>query len=346
MDSPQGLQTLYYKQNRLKQLRALCHAARTGSISAAAESLFLSQPSVSLQIQALEREFGVTLFERRGPQIKLTPEGELLYQLARPLVEGMDKLHEVFAARYGKLESGELNVAAGESTILYILPETLRKFADNYPGIQLKLHNVTGRDGLAMLRADTADFAVGSMLDVPEDIVYHPVVSYDPMLITPIGHPLAKKKRLQLTDISPYGLILPPRHLSTWAMVDSVFRQQNVPYHVTLEAGGWEVIKKYVALGLGVSIVSGVCLTGHERVARKSLTRFFPKRSYGVVYRKGKFLSPQAKRFIEMMEAWSSQASNNSEDASGRSSRLPPNRSGDGESGLSSHRPARRTRLL
>ena len=332
MDKPHGLQTLYYKQNRLKQLRALCHAARTGSISAAAESLFLNSRSNSvtpnsLQIQALEREFGVTLFERRGPQIKLTPEGELLYQLARPLVEGVDKLHEVFAARYGKLESGELNVAAGESTILYILPEPLREFADSYPGIQLKLHNVTGRDGLAMLRADTADFAVGSMLDVPEDIVYHPVVSYDPMLIAPIGHPLAKKKRLQLTDISPYGLILPPRHLSTWAMVDTVFRQHNVPYHVALEAGGWEVIKKYVELGLGVSIVSGVCLTGHERVARK-------------------FLSPQAKRFIEMMEAWSGQAGNKPDAASARSSRLAQDRSGDGESGLSTRGPAWRTRLI
>jgi len=344
MDKPQGLQTLYYKQNRLKQLRALCHAARTGSISAAAESLFLSQPSVSLQIQALEREFGVTLFERRGPQIKLTPEGELLYQLARPLVDGVDKLHEVFAARYGRLESGELNVAAGESTILYILPDPLRQFADTYPGIQLKLHNVTGRDGLAMLRADTADFAVGSMLEVPEDIVYHPVVSYDPTLITPLDHPLASRKPLELTDISPYGLILPPRHLSTWAMVETVFRQHNVPYHVALEAGGWEVIKKYVELGLGVSIVSGVCLTGHERVARISLTRFFPKRSYGVVYRKGKFLSPQAKRFIEMMEAWSAQALTNPPTASGRSSRTRPNRRGGGENIVSGHGSARRKR--
>lgn len=103
---------LYYKQNRLKQLRAFCQAARTGSISLAAEALFLSQPSVSLQIQALEREFDTSLFERRGPNIKLTPEGALLYKLAEPLVEGIDKLHETFAAHNGKLESGELNIAA------------------------------------------------------------------------------------------------------------------------------------------------------------------------------------------------------------------------------------------
>lgn len=295
--------TLYYKQNRLKQLRAFCHAARAGSISAAAEALFLSQPSVSLQIQALEREFRITLFERRGPQIKLTPEGELLYELAFPLVEGIDKLNETFAARFGNLESGELNIAAGESTILYVLPEPTKRFAETYPKIRMKLHNVTGRDGMAMLRADQADLAIGSMLEVPDDVVYKPIVSYNPALITPLDHPLAKKKQITLEDISPYGLILPPRHLSTWAMVDLTFRKHNVTYRVALEAGGWEVIKKYVELGLGISIVTDVCLTGTERVARIPLGKYFPKRSYGIVYRKGKFLSPQAKRFIEMMEA-------------------------------------------
>ena len=293
---------LYYKQNRLKQLRAFCFTARTGSISLAAEELFLSQPSVTLQIQALEREMDITLFERRGPHIKLTPEGEILYQLADPLVEGIDKLRESFAAHYGKLESGELNIAAGESTILYILPEWIKKFAEAYPRIRIKLHNVTGRDGMAMLRADEADFAVGSMLEVPEDIIYRPNVTYDTVLITPKDHPLAGREKIRLEEISPYGLILPPRHLSTWGTVKTVFSQHNVAFQVALEAGGWEVIKKYVELGLGVSIVSDVCLTDTDRVARIPLEHYFPGRSYGIVMRKGKFLSPQARRFIDMMD--------------------------------------------
>jgi len=293
---------LYYKQNRLKQLRAFCFAARTGSISLAAEELFLSQPSVTLQIQALEREMEITLFERRGPIIKLTPEGEILYQLADPLVQGIDKLQESFSAQYGKLESGELNIAAGESTILYILPEPLKRFAEAYPRIRIKLHNVTGRDGMSMLRADEADFAVGSMLEVPEDIIYRPSVTFDTVLITPPDHPLAGRENLRLQEISPYGLILPPRHLSTWGTVKTVFSQHNVSFQVSLEAGGWEVIKKYVELGLGISIVSDVCLTPDDKVARIPLGHYFPGRSYGIVLRKGKFLSPQAKRFIEMMD--------------------------------------------
>ncbi|SEH07776.1 HTH-type transcriptional activator CmpR [Candidatus Venteria ishoeyi] len=293
---------IYYKHNRLKQLRAFCYAARTGSVSQAAEALFLSQPSVTLQIQALERDIQVKLFERRGPKISLTPEGEALYQLSDPLVEGIDKLPETFAAQFGSLESGELNIAAGESTILYILPECITKFAKTYPQVQIKLHNVTGRDGMTMLRADEADFAVGSMLEVPEDIIYHPSMSFDPCLITPLDHPLANRKSVTLKEISPYGLILPPRHLSTWRMVDLVFTQNNATYEVALEAGGWEIVKKYVEIGLGVSIVTDICLTDCDKVSRIPLNEYFPKRSYGIVLRKGKFLSPQAKSFIEMMD--------------------------------------------
>lgn len=300
-DSP-----LYYKNSRLKQLRAFSQVVRNGSISKAAEKLFLSQPSVSLQIQALERELNATLFERRGPSLKLTPEGEVLYQLADPLVEGIDRLQENFAAHFGKIDSGELNIGAGESTILYILPEPVRRFVEAYPGVTLKMHNVTGRDGLKMLRSDEIDFAVGSMLDVPEDIEYTPVVTYDPMLIAPKDHPLAIKARdggkVTLEDVSHYGLILPPSHLSTWRIVKYVFQQHNLTFSVTLEAGGWEVIKKYVELGMGISIVTDICLTGDEKLCRIPLTEYFPQRGYGLVLRKGRFMSPQARRFIEIME--------------------------------------------
>jgi len=296
---------VYYKQNRLKQLRAFCHAAQTGSISEAAERVFLSQPTVSLQVQALERELETILFERRGPKIRLTPEGEILLKLAQPLVEGMDKLHETFSAQQGLLEAGELNIAAGESTILYVLPGPMKRFSEAYPKIRIKLHNVTGgRDGLSRLRANEADLAVGAMPEVPDDIIYKPIITYDPALIVPLDHPLAAKEKVKLEDISPYGLILPPPSLTTWRMVDLIFRQHNLKFRSGLEAGGWEVIKRYVELGMGISIVTDLCLTGDEKLVRFPLDDYFPKRTYGIVLRRGKYLSPQAKRFIDDMEKY------------------------------------------
>lgn len=293
-----------YKGDRLKPLRAFCQTARLGSVSRAAEALFVSQPAVTQQLQALERELGVRLFERSGRRLVPTREGETLYELARPLVEGIDGLDGVFRERLRGLDAGELHVAAGSSTILYLLPRIVEAFRTAQPEVRLILHNVTGAGGLDLLRSDEVDLAVGSMLDVPADLDYAPVYRFDPMLIAPPGHPLATKRELALADLSPYGLILPPQRLTTYRLVDLVFQQHRVPYAVALEVGGWEVIKQYVAMGLGISIVTSICLTDadRERLAARSLARWFPMRSYGVVMRKGKYLSPQARAFVDLIK--------------------------------------------
>ena len=292
-----------YKGSRLKPLRAFCQVARLGSVSRAAEALYLSQPAVSLQLQALEREYGVRLLERSGRRLVLTREGELLYELARPLVEGIDGLDAAFQERMRGLDAGTLEVAAGSSTILYLLPRIVAAYRQQHPEVRLTLHNVTGAGGLELLRSDAVDLAVGSMLDVPGDLDYAPVYRFEPMLIVPPGHPLADKPQLQLQDLSPYGLILPPRRLTTYRMVDLVFQRNRVPYTVALEVGGWEVIKQYVAMGMGISIVTAICLTEADqgRLVARSLAAFFPARSYGVVMRRGKYLSPQARAFVELI---------------------------------------------
>ncbi len=296
------MQHNHYKQNRLKQLQAFCHAAQAQSMSKAAEKMFLSQPSISLLIKALEKDLGGHLFERRGPRIRLTTEGKMLLNLAMPLVEGIDSLAESFQEQCNNLVTGSLNIAAGESTTLYLLPDIVSRFAGRYPHIQVKLHNVPGREGLALVQKGEVDFAVGPMLGVPDDIWYSPLISYEPVLITPLGHPLTAKRRVSLQDISPYSLIMPPQSMSTRIIIDVVFQQHNIDFKVQMEAGGWEVIKKYVEMALGISIVTSICLTGNEKLACIPLTDYFPVRSYGLVLRRGKFISPAARRFIEIMQ--------------------------------------------
>jgi DNA-binding transcriptional LysR family regulator len=293
----------YYKGNRQKQLRAFVYTVKLGTLTRAAEALFLSQPSISLQLKALERELGVVLLERTRRRITLTDSGEVLYEMARPLVEGWESLDRDFHSKIKGLQAGRLTIAAGSSTIQYLLPELVRTYRERFPTVQLQLANVTGKDGLALLRADEADFAVGSMLDVPNDIAWAPVYHYDPMLIMPLDHPLAARADIRLEDLSPYGLILPPQRLTTYRLVDLVFQQRQVPYTVAIEVGGWDVIKQYVAMGLGISIVTGICITDsdRERLAVRNLRRYFPQRSYGVVMRKGKFLSTEARAFIDLI---------------------------------------------
>jgi len=294
----------YYKGNRLKQLRAFCYAVKFGSIARAAEALFLSPSSVSLQLSALEKELGAHLLERTRPRLALTSEGQMLYDLARPLVEGVESLDQHFRTQRQGMDQGEVNIAAGASTIQYLLPPLVRDYRERFADVRLQLSNVTGKDGLALLRSDQVDFAVGSMLDVPHDLSYEPVHWFDPMLIMPLDHPLASKADVALEELSPYGLILPPQRLTTYRLVDLVFQQRRVPYRVAIEVGGWEVIKQYVAMGLGISIVTGICLTEDDkaRLAVRNMRRYFPQRSYGVVVRKGKYLSAHARAFIDLIK--------------------------------------------
>lgn len=287
-----------YKQNRLAQLRGFCYAARFKSISKAAEKMLMSQPSVSLQIKALERELGVQLFLRNGPRISLTYDGQRLLELAGPLVESMDGLAASFNAVRESAERGVVNVAAGGSTLQYLMPQFVEAFARNHPLVDVRLHNLTGKAGLEMLRSNEIDFAVGPLLGTLSDVIFHPIVTYEPMLITRKDHPLARRKRITLKEIAKYPLILPPKNLSTHRIVEAVLTDHSLDYDVKLEVGGYDVIKKYVQLGLGISIVMSHCLAEGDHLHAVSVKRYFPSRTYGIVLSKGRTLSPAAKEFV------------------------------------------------
>lgn len=147
-------------------------------MSKASELLFASQPTISLQIKTLEDQLGVKLFERHGPKLSLTTEGEILYNIVQPLVAGIDHIKDTFMAQYGNLTTGQLTITAEEPTILYTLPEPIKQFVDQYPGIRLKVANISGDEGHKMLMSDEADISIMSLLTVPDSLKYHAFVSY------------------------------------------------------------------------------------------------------------------------------------------------------------------------
>src|SRR4029453_4990495 len=188
-----------------------------------------------------------------------------------------------FRQRRNEVDEGRIEIAAGWSTILYVLPKYVGAFRRAHPKIELRLHNVTGLEGMERLRTGLVDFAVGPLMQVPADIEFHPMVSYEAVVITCLGHPLARQKKLTLEEISRYPLILPPRNLSTWGNGDNPFKKHGLNYQVSMEVGGWDVIKKYVELGLGISIIISIGIAGQEKLEVIPAGEFFPMRTYGVV---------------------------------------------------------------
>ena len=132
----------------------------------AAERLLLSQPAVSLHVRELEHELEAVLFERHGPRISLTRAGECLYQLAMPLVEGMNRLPDVFAEEHddGNV-SGVLNVASGDAGTVYVLPRVLKRLRDQSPGIRVRVSTSVFDKGLDLLLDDEVELLLGAAGD-------------------------------------------------------------------------------------------------------------------------------------------------------------------------------------
>jgi len=288
--------------DRLKQLRAFCHAARLGSITRAAEYLYTSQPAVSQQVRALEEELLVTLFERSGPRISLSAPGRRLYAAAMPVVVGMDRLPDTFAERHRGELSGEFRIAAGRTSATYLVPALLKPFLERHPGTRVNVRTGTGRERLDWLRAYEVDIAFGAVDVPPPDLSFHFTTSSRYFLITAEDHALAGRESVDLAEAVKYPAIVPPSGTSLRRAADLVIRQHRLAIDAVMEVGGWSVVKRYVEAGVGLSIVPDLCLTERDRVWRAPFDRYFSDRRYGVLMRRDQAPSLAAERFVQLVD--------------------------------------------
>lgn len=292
--------------DRLKQLRAFCHAARLESMSKAAERLDITQPAVSQHIRALEREFATTFFERRGPRIALTPAGAGLFRLAMPLVQGVERLPETFAAHVNDEVAGEVRVLAGVTAATFLLPDYLKRFRAVHEGVKVTLRTGGLADGLGLLHNREVDFALGGMETVPERLEFHPFRTCRYVLIAPPGHPLTEGSRTAgPRDIASWPIVMPARGTSAREAGELAARHFGVALKVAVETRGWSVIKQLVERGIGIAFVPDMCVGESDAVRmvpiEKRVAQAIRPLSYGVILSRPEFLPLAARRLIQTM---------------------------------------------
>lgn len=293
---------LHPRRDRLKQLRAFCHAARLRSISRAAEQIFASQPAVSQQVRTLEDELAVALFERSGPRIALTPAGARLYQIASPLVEGLDRLPDTFVEQHRGIASGSLNVAAGQTTAAMVLPDWLGKFRHRHPDIRVNVRIADGRQRIRWLRAYEVDVVLAAVDLPPPDLDFRPVFSSEIVFITPEDHPLAGRETVDLSEIAAFPAVTHNASHYASEVTDIIMRQHGQVANTVLEVDGWNAIKEYVEAGVGVSAIPDICISERDRVWSIPASQYFLSRIYGVLTRRDELLSLAASWFIRVVE--------------------------------------------
>jgi DNA-binding transcriptional LysR family regulator len=235
----------------LRHLRSFCTAARVQGISKAANQLDIGQPTVSMHIKKLEEELGVILFERIKRPIQLTPVGNTLAQMISPMIDNLDNLitEDVIAGW-----EMPVTIGAPHTVIPHLLLESVGLFRKTYPNTPLHIRSGHRREVLQMVRNREIDLGIIPGRDHSFDLDFRNLSPYETVLITPLEHPLLSKPVKSFAEIASYPLILMEQSTFTRSLLESEFRNNGLGYEIVMELQNMDYIKRYVALGMGISV--------------------------------------------------------------------------------------------
>ena len=239
----------------LHHLRVFAAVAEHGGFSRAAAALRLSQPAVSKTVQDLERQVGLSLFDRSGRAPRLTEAGDVLFARARELF-GVERAAEDELSAFRGLERGILRVGASTTVATYFLPPLLARFHAQHPGVMLRVASANTRAIARRLLEGRLDIALVEGPVSHERVTVVPWREDELVVIAPAAHPLVHRKRVVAADLSGEPFILREPGSGTRMVAESALAEAGVHPGATVQLGSTEAIKQAVAAGLGLAVVS------------------------------------------------------------------------------------------
>lgn len=284
-----------------RQLEIFESIARLGSFTRASEELFLTQPTVSMQMKKLTETIGVPLIEQIGKKLHLTPDGRELAQATREILGIMDRYTMSVAERQG-LKQGQLRLMA-ITTASYFAPRLLGEFARLYPGIEVSLR-VTNKEQVLASIADNLDdlYFLGQPPD-DIDVIATPIMDNPIVVIAAPDHPLARNKKIRLERLAQEPWLMREKGSGTRNAIERRFDENGIALRPRLELGSNEAIKQAILAGLGVSALSRHTLTLNQpgQFAILDVEGFPILRHWYAVYPAGRQLSVVARAFLDYL---------------------------------------------
>ncbi|MBC8280932.1 MAG: LysR family transcriptional regulator [Chloroflexi bacterium] len=285
----------------LRQLISFYHVARLRSVSKAARTLELGQPTVTTHLRKLEDEFEIVLFDRIKRPIQLTSEGAILLELVTPVVQAVDTLKTQMDYSENR---GSFVVGAYPDLVMHHLPPGIQVFSNTYPDVRIQLMARPYVPLLRLVRSGEIDlaFCAPPPADDPS-LEFQELFKFDVVLMTPLNHPLLQQTNVSLSDLSPWPLILSGPESLTRQKVEQELRNQGVNWDVVLSLDDTESIKRYVETGMGVAVCADFTLhqQDHDRLGVVRLDHIFESSVIGVCTLKGKFLGQAVRNFIDVL---------------------------------------------
>jgi DNA-binding transcriptional LysR family regulator len=286
----------------LDYLTTFLEIAKQGSFSRAGQKLFRSQPAVSAQIRQLEEEYGQKLFDRAGKSMKLTAAGEVLLGYAGRLITlKNDSLRAV--ADQSSAPRGTLAVGANEATCLYVLPDVFAEFHRRFPSVQISVYRNFSRKVIEKVEDGAVDVGIVTLPVKSPSLSTHPIFRDRLMLMVSPSNPLAKHKTVTPAEIADQPLIIPKTGF-TRQLLDKLFRPYRAQLRIPMELPSIGMIKRFVAAGLGVSLISASFARDEVRAGKVKLIEITDVdlwRELGLVYRRDRILPRSAAAFVSMV---------------------------------------------
>ena len=288
---------------KLQQLRYLVEVARRGlNVSEAAQALHTSQPGISKQVRALEDELGVDVFERRGKRLTaLTEPGKAIIEIAERVLAETANLKRA-GAEFADEKLGTLTIATTHTQARYALPRAVAAFKRRYPGVRLLIHQGNPTQICDQVIAGEADLAIATeQIAGHPELVSLPCYQWNRCVVVPPRHALLKAKPLTIEALAEHPIVTYDFAFANRSLVQKAFEAKDLSPNVVLTALDADVIKTYVALGLGVGIMAQMAFDAKRDRGLRAIdaSHLFESSTTRLGIKRGAWLRRYAYDFIE-----------------------------------------------
>jgi LysR family transcriptional regulator, low CO2-responsive transcriptional regulator len=226
------------------------------SFSEAARQLHISQPALHVKIRKLSEQLDTVLYRRFGRQLRLTPHGELVARCAREMQSQAQSLVETL--RTGSSHEPVV-LGAGTGAYMYLLGAAVQRYLKE-ASVPLRLLTLDRDQAVQAVMEGKAHLAVTPLETLPGEAESEPLASVGQVLVIPRAHPLANRKKVSLKDLRGCRLVVPNPGQPHREMLGRMLQSAGVPWEIAVETAGWELMMRFVQLGVGVAIVNAYCM--------------------------------------------------------------------------------------
>lgn len=289
--------------SNLEHYKVFYYVGKCKSLTRAAEEMMISQPAVSQAMKQLERNVGSRLFSRSSKGVRLTPEGEVLYNYVKNGYEQI-ALGEKVLEKLMNLEAGEVRIGASDMTLQYYLLPYLEKFHEKYPDIKVYVTNGPTPETVQCLEEGVIDFGIVSTpFQEKKGLLVRPVKEIEDVFVAGHKYIHLKNHMTDFHELPDYPMIFLDRNTSTRRYIDSLLEENGIVLHPEFELSTSDMIVQFALRNLGIGCVMRDFALPHIETGKLFELRFnkmIKKRQFCIITEEGVPVSAAAKKLLEL----------------------------------------------